>query len=131
MLESIPKRYILETTPTEKLRLKINAKLQMRYIGPYTITKVINPTTYLAKIDNKEIRVHASRMKRVHPSPKYYLPIFSQFFNDDISDDNDSDKNSAKTSDSETDELNSDSECYYEQEPDSNSECDDEQPNDI
>jgi hypothetical protein len=132
MLESIPKRYILETTPTEKLRLKINAKLQMRYIGPYTITKVINPTTYLAKIDNKEIRVHASRMKRVHPSPKDYLPIFSQFFNDDISDDNDSDKNSAKTSDSETDEPDSDSdENYYEQEPDSNSECDDEQPNDI
>ena len=87
MLESIPKRYILETTPTEKLRLKINAKLQMRYIGPYTVTKVINPTTYLARIDNKEIRVHASRMKRVHPSRKDYLPIFSQFFDDDISDD--------------------------------------------
>jgi hypothetical protein len=97
MLESIPKRYILETTPSEKLRLKINAKLQMKYVGPYIITKVINPTTYLAKIDNKEVRVHASRMKRLHPSPKDYLPIFSQFFDDDIPNDDDEDNDSTAT----------------------------------
>jgi hypothetical protein len=97
MLESIPKRYILETTPSDKLRLKINAKLQMKYVGPYIITKIINPTTYLAKIDNKEIRVHASRMKRLHPSPKDYLPIFSQFFDDDIQSDNNDDNKSTTT----------------------------------
>ena len=40
------------------------AKLQHRYTGPHTIVKVINPTTYLVGMGDKECAIHATKIKR-------------------------------------------------------------------
>jgi len=109
MLESIPKRYIIQTTSAEKVRLKINAKLQPRYTGPFLITEVLNPTTYLANVDGEEQRVHAQRMKRVDFGPQDYLPMLLR--NEEHT------QSGVSDSDQEEPDLVRLDDCYYEQCP--------------
>ena len=61
MLRKHPKRFY--TTRTTKEKAKLSAKLQYRWVGPYRITKVINPVLYEADIHGKTVRVHAVNMK--------------------------------------------------------------------
>ena len=60
-IRRIPKRFF--TSKGDKKRHHLVAKLQMRYCGPYRITKVINPVLYEADIHNAIKRVHAVNMK--------------------------------------------------------------------
>ena len=51
------------TSKKDKKTSHLTAKLQMRYCGPYRITKIINPVLYEADIHNTIKRVHAVNMK--------------------------------------------------------------------
>jgi hypothetical protein len=57
----VPKRFF--TSKKDKKKSHLSAKLQMRYCGPYRITKIINPVLYEADIHNTIKRVHAVNMK--------------------------------------------------------------------
>jgi hypothetical protein len=59
-LSKVPKRlYQRRGTTTKADQLKINAKLQPRFIGPFLILEHITP----AQINGKPVRVYAIRMK--------------------------------------------------------------------
>ena len=60
-IRRIPKRFF--KSKGDKKAHHLVAKLQMRYCGPYRITKVINPVLYEADIHNTIKRVHAVNMK--------------------------------------------------------------------
>jgi hypothetical protein len=63
-LSKVPKRlYQRKGTTNTADQLKINAKLQPRFIGPFLILKRITPVLYLAQINGKPVRVHVIRMK--------------------------------------------------------------------
>jgi hypothetical protein len=63
-LSKVPKRlYQRKGTTNRADQLKINAKLQPRFIGPFLILERITPVLYLAQINGKPVRVHAIRMK--------------------------------------------------------------------
>jgi hypothetical protein len=62
--------FFLKVVPRRSFRLAhektahtLSSKLQLRYAGPYVITKVVNPVLYEALIHNKRTRVHAINMK--------------------------------------------------------------------
>ena len=58
---------------------KISTKFQYRYSGPHTVTRVINPVTYEARIDGILCYVHANRMKRdPRPKPPQHTPPHQQ-----------------------------------------------------
>jgi hypothetical protein len=71
-LATIPKRQLIlqtlggTTAGTKKNKdniRKLSSKLQMRYVGPYRIIKVINPILFVADIHNVERVVTAVNMK--------------------------------------------------------------------
>jgi hypothetical protein len=47
----------------EKETYKINAKLAVRYEGPYKIIEKVNAVVYVAEIDGERKRIHAVNMK--------------------------------------------------------------------
>ena len=60
----MPKRfYHRRGTDSVVEQLKINAKLQPRFVGPFEIVEKITPVLYVANINGTRQRVHAIRMK--------------------------------------------------------------------
>ena len=63
MLKRIPRRFFI--TQREGKNVKLRQSLQMRYTGPFIVTKVINPVLFEATIHGKTKRVHALKMKHI------------------------------------------------------------------
>jgi hypothetical protein len=60
----VPKRlYHRKGTDNVVEQLRVNAKLQPRFVGPFEIVEKITPVLYVANINGKHTRVHAIRMK--------------------------------------------------------------------
>ena len=60
--KSVPRR-AFKNLEDEKWH-KVSAKMQFRFSGPHTVTQIINPVTYKARIDGVIRTVHVNRMKR-------------------------------------------------------------------
>ena len=61
MLKRQPKRFYM--TKSSRVKMKLCAKLQYRWVGPYRITRLISPVLYEADIHGRTVRVHAVNMK--------------------------------------------------------------------
>jgi hypothetical protein len=55
----------------KRTKTKLTPKLQLRYVGPYTITRKFSPVLYEALVDGEIRTVHALQMKP-DPVSKYY-----------------------------------------------------------
>ena len=65
-LKVIPRRFAKRSKHrrTDEELHKLSSKLQYRYAGPYSVTKVISDVLYEAIVNGKLRRVHALSMKR-------------------------------------------------------------------
>ena len=78
-----PKRFYNEGPDGEAVR--ISAKLQHRYAGPFTVLEVLNPVTYRANINGRTKVVHANKMKRDQAEPiEPRDHVVPDYFEDDL-----------------------------------------------
>ena len=63
MIRQIPQRFAKTRRDSEKVKIK--QAFQMRYTGPYYITKIISPVLYVCDVHNRDKVVHAIKMKPV------------------------------------------------------------------
>ena len=55
----------------KRTKIKLKPKMQIRYVGPYTVTKRFSPVLYEAQINGEARTVHALQMKP-DPVSRYY-----------------------------------------------------------